>query len=225
MRSIQRFVLGTSSGLVLASALLVATPRLARAQPYVVYAPAPPPPPPPIAYGYGPYEGVQRPPRKNAFDFGVDLEGAIPVNIAPLPNGNQLQGGSGVKLRFGDQIRLAPAFRLTAEGGYAYDYLFASSSYGNAYSWDVNRFFGGVRLAFGTVVVPSVYAHLGFGWRDNGDPRIANMTGFAADAGGTIDIRVSRRFQLGFHAEYATLDGIAYAPQWVAMGAHTDLTF
>ncbi|MGA2449594.1 MAG: hypothetical protein ABTD50_13000 [Polyangiaceae bacterium] len=200
------------------------------------YGPAGPPPPPP--YGYGPpppyVYGPPPPPRYRysrydpeppyAFVLAVDFEGAIPVN-APQLGGNTLTGGGGIKLRFGEQIRLQGGVRITPELGYGYDHLFASDDAGDAYSWDFHRLFGGARLSFGRFLVPVIYGHIGYGWRVTGDPSVPQEGGLALDVGGALDLRVIPHFGIGVHIEYATIDAQDYAPQWIATGLHADLTF
>src|SRR5258708_962987 len=53
----------------------------------------------------------------NRVDIGFDAEGAAIVAPPRSPIGATLTGGSGFKLRVGDQIRF-PALRLTPEVGY-----------------------------------------------------------------------------------------------------------
>jgi len=197
---------------------LMFAPGVARAQ-YVQYTTAPPPPPPPYYYR----EYREPPEAPSALALGVDLEGAAPVNVPQLADRNSLDGGGGIKVRVGDQIRLRPWLRLTPELGYGYDHLFASNDYGAAYSWDMNRLFVGARLAFGRFVVPSVYGHVGYGWRTTGDPTLLATNGTALDFGGALDFRFVRQFQFGLHAEWVTIDGQPYEPEWIAMGAHVDL--
>ena len=69
--------------------------------------------------------------------LGVDLEGAIPVNV-PQVSGNNLTGGGGAKFRIGEQFHF-PGFRFTPEVGYGYDHLFANDDQGNSYAWDLHR--------------------------------------------------------------------------------------
>jgi hypothetical protein len=222
---LERWALLAPSGLLFAGVFLA--PGTAQAQ-VVVYAPPPPPPPPP-AYGYGPAYGYRRPvvyeERRSAFDLGFDVEGTAPLNLPTLPDGNRIQGGSGFKVRFGDQIRIDPQFRVTIEGGYAYDHMFASDAEGDAFGWDTNRVFGGIRLGFGRFVSPSVYGHLGIGWRNTGDPSAPPTSGFAADVGGALDFRLGRHFQIGAHLEYATMNTQPYAPEWLGIGGHADFVF
>jgi hypothetical protein len=204
-----------------ASIAVLFAPSVARAQ-YVQYA-APPPPPPP------PYYREYREPREpiSAFALGLDLEGVLPVNPPQLADGTNLNGGGGVKVRVGEQIRFSRWLRFTPEAGYGYDHLSASNdnggTYGVAYSWDMNRVFGGARLAFGHFVVPSVYGHVGYGWRTTSEPTVVAANGTAVDVGGALDFRIIRQFQFGLYGEWVTIDAQPYAPEWVAIGAHVDL--
>jgi hypothetical protein len=191
--------------------------REARAQRYyVTYGPPPPPGP---RYYYSERDPVY------ALALGVDFEGAIPVNVPQFLDGNNLEGGVGIKARIGEQIRLRYGMRITPEAGYGYDHLFAKDDIGDAYTWDMHRLFGGVRLAFGRILVPVIYAHVGYGWRTTGDPTVPTADGVAFDVGGALDLRVVPHFGIGVHAEYATIDAQPYAPEWVAIGMHADVTF
>jgi hypothetical protein len=140
-----------------------------------------------------------------------------------LPDGNRFRGGSGFKLRVGDQISMGPGLRLTPEALYAYDRLFAADDYGDAYDWDTSRLMVGLRVGFGRFVVPSLYGHVGYGWRSTGDPTLGDANGFAGDFGGALDLRFWRHLQLGAHVEYASIDATPYAPSWLAFGLHMDV--
>ncbi len=157
-------------------------------------------------------------------NIGLDLEGAAPLAAPRFLSGNNLSGGGGFKIRVGDQIRF-PFVRLTPEGGYTFDHLFATDDIGNAYAWDMHRLFGGLRVGFGRLVVPGFYSHLGYGWRDTGDPTVRQASGLAFDAGGFLDIHVIPHVGLGAHVEYAMIDAQPYTPHWVAFGLHTDIVF
>lgn len=201
-------------------AVLVAA-RPAHAQRYVVvYGPPPPPPPPRYYYAYS---DDRDPPY--ALSLGLDLEGAVPVGLPQFSDGNTLRGGTGIKLRVGEQIRLQGGLRFTPEVGYGYDHLFASDDVGNAYAWDVHRAFGGARLAFGRFLVPVIYAHVGYGWRSTGDTTVPDASGIAFDAGGALDLHIVPHLGFGAHVEYATIDAQPYTPQWVALGLHADSVF
>jgi hypothetical protein len=160
-------------------------------------------------------------------DLGFDFEGAAPLSIPTLPGGYRIQGGSGVKLRLGDKLYVAPGLHITPEVGYGYDHFFASSGYdfGPSYDWDTSRLLAGVRMEFGRIVVPSLYAHAGVGWRSSGDPTLSSSGGFAGDFGGAVDVRLWRHFQIGAYAEYAGIDATPYAPQWMGLGVHADVLF
>lgn len=158
------------------------------------------------------------------FNVGIDGEGAVPLS-APVPlSGNNLSGGGGFKIRFGEQFRFARV-RIIPEVGYAYDHLFATDDIGDAFAWDMHRVFGGLRVGFGRVIVPGFYAHLGYGWRDTGDPTVRDEEGVAFDVGAMLDIHVVPRLGFGAHAEYATIDAQPFAPHWLALGLHVDIVF
>ncbi len=210
------------TGLVGAAALaclgVALTPGTAHAQGVYVYS-QPPPPPPPRYYYYAP---DAEPPQ--ALALGFDLEGAVPVNL-PVLDGNNVQGGGGFKVRIGEQFRLRPRLRLTAEAGYAYEHLFASDDLGNSYDWDLHRVFVGARLSFGRFVCPVLYGHVGYGWRVTGDPDVPQQSGLTWDVGAALDLRVIPHLGFGVHIEYAEIDTDQYGPQWVAFGGHADVIF
>jgi hypothetical protein len=228
-----------AAGALACVAVLTLSPD-ASAQRVVIYGPAPPPPPPPPVYVYQApppppgYYAYPPPPRRYyyraepeplyALAIGADLEGAIPVNVPRFLDGNNLQGGGGFKLRIGEQIRLR-GVRFTPEIGYGFDHLFANDDVGDAYSWDMHRVFAGARLSFGRIVVPVIYAHVGYGWRTTGDRTVEDASGLAFDVGGAIDVRLVPQFSIGVHVEYSTIDAQPYTPEWVALGVHADLAF
>lgn len=160
---------------------------------------------------------------RSGFALGLDLEGAAPINV-PQVNGNSIDGGGGFKVRLGEQIRV-PGMRFTPELGYGYDHLFASDASGAAYAWDLHRVFAGGRIGFGHFLVPVIYGHLGYGWRDTGDPNIASAGGLAYDVGGALDLHVVPHFGFGAHLELAGIQSQPDTPQWLAFGLHADLVF
>jgi hypothetical protein len=164
------------------------------------------------------YEGRSR------FDLAFDGEGAVPLMDHRFQNGNDLSGGGGFKVRFGDEIRF-PRLRFTPEIGYGYDHLFASDNVGTAFDWNMHRVFAGARVGFGRLVVPTFYGHVGYGWRDTADPTIAQASGVAYDVGFALDFHVVRHFGFGGHVEYAGIDAQPYTPQWLALGLHADVAF
>ncbi len=191
----------TSCATVLTTLLLAGTARAERY--YVVYEEPEPP---------------------SSLNLGFDLEGAIPIVAPRFASGNDLTGGGGFKIRVGDQLRF-PGLRVIPEGGYAYNHLFAVDDIGDAYAWDMHRLFGGVRLAFGRLVVPGFYAHVGYGWRDTGDPTVPQAGGLTFDAALLLDIHVIPHVGFGGHLEYVTIDAQPYTPEWVAFGMHADVAF
>jgi hypothetical protein len=209
--------------------------RTASAQRVDVYAPPPPPPPygygpppPPPPYGYGPpprryyyYDPYREAPY--AFDLALDLEGAVPSN-APQVDGATISGGGGFKLRAGERIRLQRWLHITPEVGYGYTHLWAADDIGDSYDWQLNRFFVGGRLDFGRIVVPGIYAHVGYGWQTTDDPNVVNNAGLYYDVGGSLDFRFVPHLGLGVHLEYAEIN-MNDPISWVAFGAHGDVVF
>jgi hypothetical protein len=170
------------------------------------------------------YEVREDEPAEGRFDFGFDGEGAAMVAPPRSVIGNTLTGGTGFKLRAGDQIQFH-RLRFTPEIGYGYQHLFASDDFGNAYSWETHRLFGGARLAFGRIITPGVYGHLGYGWRDTDDPTVPQAGGLELDAGFALDFHLIPHFSFGGHAEYVTIATQPYTPQWLALGLHGDVVF
>ena len=161
-------------------------------------------------------------------ELGADLEGAIPVHV-PNVSGNDVRGGGGFKLRVGETLRFGD-LRLTPEVGYAYTHLFANedagyNTLGPTYDWNLHRGFAGVRLGFGRFIVPVVYGHIGYGWRETGDPIVPQASGFAYDAGVALDLHIIPHFGFGAHAEVAGIDSQPYTPQWLALGLHAEVVF
>jgi hypothetical protein len=161
---------------------------------------------------------------RSSLDLAFDGEGAVPLMDRRFQSGNDLTGGGGFKVRVGDQIRF-PRLRLTPEIGYGYDHLFATDNETFSYAWDMHRVFAGVRVGFGRIVVPTFYAHAGYGWRDTGDPTVAQASGVALDAGFALDLHVVRHLGFGGHVEYAAIDAEPYTPRWLALGLHADVAF
>ena len=165
-------------------------------------------------YGHGEVHGH--------LNLGLDLESAIPMSMPQFISGNSLSDGGGFKIRVGDQFRMA-GLRIIPEGGYAFDHLFASDDTGAAYAWDLHRLFGGVRVGFGRILVPVVYADVGYGWRDTGDPTVSHAGGLALNGGFALDLHVVSHFGFGAHVEYAVVDAQPYAAHWLALGLHADV--
>jgi hypothetical protein len=161
---------------------------------------------------------------RRSLDLAFDGEGAIPLMDRRFQSGNDLSGGGGFKVRVGEQIRF-PRLRFTPELGYGFDHLFAADNAGTAYAWDMHRLFAGARVGFGRLVVPTFYGHVGYGWRDTGDPSVNQASGVALDLGFALDFHVIPHLGFGAHVEYAAIDAQPYTPQWLALGLHADLAF
>jgi hypothetical protein len=162
---------------------------------------------------------------RHQLDIAVDGEGAVPLMDRRFQSGNDVAGGAGFKLRIGDQIRFR-RMRITPEVGYGYDHLFATTDDGaTSYAWDMHRVFTGARIGFGHFVVPTFYGHIGYGWRNTGDPSVNEASGVAFDVGFALDFHVVPHFGFGGYVEYATIDAQPYSPQWVALGLHADVAF
>jgi hypothetical protein len=157
--------------------------------------------------------------------IGVDLEGDVPLHV-PTRDADSLQWGSGFKVRFGDQIHV-PLLRITPEIGYAFDRLFGEGTGAyQGYGWNMHRMFAGVRLGVGAIVVPTAYAHIGYGWRTTDDPSVPEGDGASFDAGLALDLHLIPHLGFGAHAEYATIvTGGGTTPQWLALGLHLDVEF
>jgi len=227
-RSSRRIVHGLAGAGIsaLAFAGVMLAPRAAQAQAVYVYSGRPAPPPPAYGYGYGPrpaYYTYQEPPY--ATQLGFDLEGVVPLNPPSVGGQTAVGGGGGFKVRLGEEFRF-PGIRLTPEVGYAYDHLWAADGLGNSYGWDMNRIFVGARLGFGRILVPSIYAHIGYGWRQTDATYVTGGDGgLAFDAGGALDLRVIPHFGFGVHLEYSQISTDVDTPQWFAIGGHANFIF
>jgi hypothetical protein len=170
--------------------------------------------------------------RYGNFDIGVD--GDANALLAPSPSQNNLSSlGGGFKLRFGDHFRLRNGLDLTPEVGYAFDHVFPASTTnfgGVGEAENMNRIFAGLRVGFGRRVIPTLYAHIGYGFRsvstgglDNAST-IAGSNGLALDTGVAVDFRITRHFYLGPHVEFTYID-VSNAPEWLTFGGHADFVF
>lgn len=198
--------------------MLLATRTSHAQRAYVYYGPPPP------RYAYGPPRPYYEAPY--AFQLGLEVEGVAPLNPPSGPGGQSaIGGGAGLKIRVGEQFRL-PGVLLTPEVGYAFDHVWAADDLGDGYDWDMNRLFAGVRVGFGRIIVPTLYAHVGYGWRQT-DAAYAtgNNGGLAFDVGGALDFHVARHVTLGVHLEYSEIALSTDTPQWLGIGGHLELLF
>lgn len=172
---------------------------------------------------------VPREAHASGFDLGID--GDANALLAPSPNKNNLSTmGGGFKLRFGDHLRFRGGLHLTPEVGYAFDHIFPGND-PNGQPENMNRFFAGLRLGVGNRVVPTVYAHIGYGFRSISDNNtvgnnagIAGDNGLAVDTGIAVEFRLARHLSFGPHVEFVYID-VPDAPQWLTFGAHLDFLF
>jgi len=173
---------------------------------------------------------------RGSFDLGID--GDANALLSPSPAGNNLSTlGGGFKLRFGDHFRLRNGLYLTPEVGYAFDHVFPASTtnfgaVGEAEN--MNRFFAGLRVGFGRNIIPTLYAHIGYGFRSvstsglTDAASVPGTNGLALDTGIAVEFRLSRHFWIGPHVEFDYIDassGSVGSPEWMTFGGHVDFVF
>jgi hypothetical protein len=168
------------------------------------------------------YEYYREREERRGLELGFDADGAFPLSTPRFLSGNTLSGGGGFKLRAGEEFRL-PRLRFTPEIGYDFHHLFATDDIGDAFAWDLHRAFAGVRLGFGRLLVPVLYGHVGYGWRDTGDPTVRSASGLTLDAGFALELRLVSFFSFGAHVDYTTIDSQPYTPQWLTLGLQANL--
>ncbi len=154
-------------------------------------------------------------------DIGGDVEGAAVVETPHTVANNSLGGGTGFKVRVGEQVHV-PLIRLVPEVAYGFQHFFAVDDSGTAYDWNTHRVIAGLRLGLGESLVPTIYGHVGYGWRMTDDPTVPQVGGVAVDGGLALDLRLIPHLGLGVHGEYAMIDARPYVPQWIAIGLHAD---
>jgi|HubBroStandDraft_2_1064218.scaffolds.fasta_scaffold194647_1 hypothetical protein len=202
----RRFVSSILAPLAIASGLLVwLAPKPAQAQVYVVERD----------------RDWSRDRFTSALNLGFDGEGVADV-APPNVNQNGVEAGSGFKVRVGAQIHRR-FLRIIPEGGFSYTHLFVTDAGGDNLGWNMERAFVGARIGFGEIVVPVVYGHVGYGWRDTTQGPVPASGGFAGDAGLALDLHLIPHFGFGFHAEYVAIDATPFVPDWLAFGLHADV--
>jgi Outer membrane protein beta-barrel domain len=172
------------------------------------------------------------------FDLGIDGD-ATALMSSNREAANLSTLGSGLKIRFGDRIGLRYGLHLTPEVGYAFDHVFAENgnlANGAPGAENMNRLFAGVRLGFGKWVIPTIYAHVGYGFRSvSTDGTVAGnaasvpgTNGPTFDTGIAVDFKLAKHLMIGPHAEYVFVDAAPAGlsnPQWLAFGGHIDILF
>lgn len=143
--------------------------------------------------------------------IAADLDYAAPID-------SDAKSGAGFAIRLGQQIHV-PMIVLTPEIVFA-DHTFSDSG-PTAY-----RGLAGLRLGFGEIIRPGVYAHLGFGSLSLPDPEPSH-TAFTYDGGAFLDLTVLPLLDIGVHGAYNRLNsGKGVEPfEWVTLGAHAALIF
>lgn len=143
--------------------------------------------------------------------IGVDLDYAHGINEPGVGS------GTGFNVRLGYKLDLLLA-QVTPEVGGGYH------SYSGDASAAFSQGFVGGRLAFGKILEPGLYAHLGYGHvgADGG-----GRSGATADAGLTLDLTLLPFIDLGIHAGY---DGMLKSGDFSAfdtyvLGVHGALVF
>jgi opacity protein-like surface antigen len=132
--------------------------------------------------------------------LGGDFDVALPVVQSTTPA--YLSTGAGFDLRVGYRWRVPyQPLWITPELAAGYTDLLAH----------VVRVRPGVRIAFGSIVVPFVYSHIGWGYTSfdplgaadtRGLGSFVSSTGLSLDAGAGVDFAVLRRLLVGAHLGY-----------------------
>ncbi|MGH7294204.1 MAG: hypothetical protein ACRELB_04695 [Polyangiaceae bacterium] len=228
-RAVRALTLAGTAAVAFAGVLFASKP--AHAQRYYTYYQRSAPPPPvyygrPAAPGYygGPRPYYGEPPY--LFQLGLDLEGVAPLNPPSVAGQTVLGGGIGFKVRAGEELNFPTGVHFTPEVLYAYDHLWAQDNLDNSYDWSMNRVTAGARLGIGRVIIPTVYAHIGYGWRQTAATYVTGENGgLAFDVGGALDFRLAPRFTFGGHLEYTQIALSTDTPQWFAVGGHIAFLF
>ena len=130
--------------------------------------------------------------------------------------------GTGFNIRLGYKLDLL-VLQLTPEVGGAY-HTFGAGSDGNANAKFSQGIVGG-RLAFGKILEPGVYAHLGYGHvgADNGE----GHSGATIDGGLTLDLTILPLIDLGIHGGYNGMLASGSFPAFdtYVLGVHAALVF
>ena len=143
--------------------------------------------------------------------IGVDLDYAHGINDHGVSSGT----GFGVRLGYKLDLLLA---QLTPEVGGEY----------HTYSGDAGAKFSqgiiGGRLAFGKILEPGVYAHLGYGHLGES---AGGRSGATVDGGVTLDLTILPLIDLGVHAGYDGMLKSSDSPAFdtFVAGVHGALVF
>jgi hypothetical protein len=139
-----------------------------------------------------------------------DLDYAVAVNSDMT--------GAGFGIRLGQQMRLPPLLSATPELAYTFhNFDSGPHAYRGAF---------GLRLGFGEVLRPGLFAHLGLGHLVPEQPAPAS-TAFTYDAGVFLDFTLLPILNLGIHSAYTGVSSTEDAPsfRWITLGLHAALVF
>lgn len=141
----------------------------------------------------------------------------------PLSDKATMETGIGFGARVGYDLSFGPVF-VTPEASGGYLTLGA----------EITRVMGGMRIGFGKFLVPSVFAHFGYGWVGASYESLGQLyetkeDGFAWDAGFTLLIRPFEAFAFGPHISYNRVDGadpkVGGDNHWLNFGAGAGIFF
>lgn len=142
-----------------------------------------------------------------------DLDYAAPIDSAA-------HAGGGFGIRLGQQVHI-PLLVFNPELGFTYHGFTQDTSP------KVYRGIAGLRLGFGEIIRPGVFAHVGLGHLDVGGVPDRSHTAFTYDAGAFIDFTALPLLDIGVHAAYNRLTADDSGPtfQFWTAGAHVALVF
>jgi len=151
-------------------------------------------------------------PRTASANVSTDVELGVPIN-------SRASTGWGAGVRFGKEFHL-PLLALTPEAGLWY------YGFGGNFGSQVIEAKGGLRVAFGELIRPGAFAHVGPAYNipDVGDNRV----GLTFDGGLFLDFTLIPLVTLGVHGSYNYLsvgDRSGASSQWATVGAHAEFVF
>jgi hypothetical protein len=142
-----------------------------------------------------------------------DLDYAAPID-------SSASAGGGFGIRLGQQVHF-PLLVFNPELGFTYH------GFTHDTSPKVYRGIAGLRLGFGEILRPGVFAHVGLGRLDLGGVPDRSHTAFTYDAGAFIDFTALPLLDVGVHASYNRLTADDSGPkfEFFTAGAHVALVF
>lgn len=136
---------------------------------------------------------------------------------AAVPAGTEDANGLEIDVEIGSRWEM-PLLSLGTEFG---------GSYADFPDLQVYRGVVGARLAFGAVLQPSIFGHLGLGRAVFADGLLQreNETAFTYDVGAALDLTILPLLDIGIQAAYVSLPAPDPAIEWVRLGVHASLVF